>query len=110
MSITPKIDEIKSVVLDLKIYIAAFTETWLRDSIQDTIIDLPGYQIYRKDRNGGLRGGVCSYVRGGIRATILNDLHRPTLEVLWIKLRPKRFPLRKTQHLPPTIIRQSSND
>ena len=92
MSITPKIDEIRSVVLDLKIDIAAFTETWLRDSIQDTIIDIPGYQIYRKDRNGGLHGGVCTYVRDGIRTTILNDLHRPTLEVLWIKLRPKRLP------------------
>ena len=60
MSITPKIDEIRSVVLDKKIDIAAFTETWLRDSIQDTIIDIPGYQIYRKDRNGGSHGGVCT--------------------------------------------------
>ena len=47
-------DEIRSVVLDLKIDIAAFTETWLRNSIQNTVIDIPGYQIYRKDRNGGL--------------------------------------------------------
>ena len=83
MSITPKIDEIRSVVLDLKIDIAAFTETWLRDSILDTIIDIPGYQIYRKDRNGELHSGVCTYVSDGIRTTILNDLHRLTLEVLW---------------------------
>ena len=48
MSITPKIDEIRSVVLDLKIDIAAFTETWLRDSIQDTIIDIPGYQYIER--------------------------------------------------------------
>ena len=69
-SITPKIDEIRSVVLDKKIDIAAFTEIWLRDSIQDTIIDIPGYQIYRKDRNGGSHGGVCTYVRDGIHTTI----------------------------------------
>jgi hypothetical protein len=96
MSITPKIDEIRSVLSDLKTDIAAFTETWLKDSIQNTVIDIPGYRIYRKDRNGGLHGGVCTYVREEICTIILNDLHHPTLEVLWIKLRPKRLPPRYT--------------
>ena len=110
MSIIPKIDEIRSVVLDQKIDIAAFTETWLRDSIQDTIIDIPGYQIYRKDRNGWLHGGVCTYVRDGIRTTILNDLHRPTFEVLWIKLRPKRLPRGIPSIIVGTIYHPPSSD
>ena len=47
-------DEIRSIVLDLKIDIAAFTETWLRDLIEYTVIDIPRYHIYRKNRNGEL--------------------------------------------------------
>lgn len=39
MSLAPKIDEIHFR-----------RETWLSDSIQDTIIQIPGYNIARKDR------------------------------------------------------------
>ncbi len=60
MSITPKIDEIRSVLSDLKTDIAAFTETWLKDSIQNTVIDIPGYRIYR---NTNLSLAQCVFGR-----------------------------------------------
>jgi hypothetical protein len=50
MSLAPKIDEIRHSVVSTNIDIASFTETWLSDSIQDTIIQIPGYNIARKDR------------------------------------------------------------
>ena len=106
MSITPKVDEIRFVVLDLKIDIAAFTETWLRYSIQDNIIDIPGYKIYIE------RTVMVGYmaVWDGIRTTILNDLHLPTLEVLWIKLRPKRLPRGIPSIIAGTIYHPPSSD
>jgi hypothetical protein len=78
MSLAPKIDEIHFR-----------RETWLSDSIQDTIIQIPGYNIARKDR---LIGGVCLYIKENISYEVLNDCHDPSLEVLWVKLKPNRLP------------------
>ena len=42
MSLAPKIDEVRSVVLDLKPNLGFFTETWLRETICDSLLQIPG--------------------------------------------------------------------
>ena len=117
MSLSPKIDEMRPFVHNSGADIAAFTETWLKDSILDTVVDIPGYNIVRKDRVTRIHGGVCIYIRNQVKFTILhNELHNPSFEVLWIKLQPKRL-LRGitgiiigTIYHPPCSDDQSRND
>ena len=40
--------------------IACFTETWLKDSIDDNVIDISDYSVVRKDRSHAQHGGVCT--------------------------------------------------
>ena len=92
MSLAPKIDEIRPLVLNAAVDIAAFTETWLKDSILNTVVDIPGFKIIRKDRKHTIHGGVCIYVNNQIKTGILYELDNIQFEVLWIKLSPKRLP------------------
>ena len=48
----------------------------------------------RKDRSYGRGGGVACYVRNDIDYLSLNNLEVDHLEVIWLKLRPKRLPRR----------------
>ena len=50
MSLSPKIDEIRLVVNKIAPEIALFTETWLRQAILDSVVNIPGYNIFDKDR------------------------------------------------------------
>ena len=43
--------------------LAFITETWLRKSIPDSIIHIPGYTVFRRDRIRDTHGGVCIYVQ-----------------------------------------------
>ena len=63
-SLAPKMDEISYFMLHNHVDLAFITETWLRESIPDSIIHIPGYTVFRRD--SGIRdnhGGVCIYVQ-----------------------------------------------
>ena len=87
MSLAPKVDEIRSVVLNHPVDFACFTETWLTDSVHNNVINIPGFNIVRRDRVNGQHGGVCCYVN-----EVLSQYHHDHFEVLWIKARPFRLP------------------
>ena len=59
MSLVPKITEIQEFVTRKDVSLAFITETWLRESIADSVVDIPGYIILRK-RIGQLRTTVVS--------------------------------------------------
>ena len=92
MSLAPKIDEIRPYVININAEIAVFTETWLKSSILDSVIDIPGYRIIRKDRTERIHGGVCIYIKNQMKCCILPELETSQFEVLWIKLQPRRLP------------------
>ena len=46
MSLTPKIDEIAVSLTTNEIDIAFFSETWLKDSIPDDVINTKDYQLF----------------------------------------------------------------
>lgn len=51
-----------------EIDIINFNETWLGKEVLNNQIRLPGYKIYRYDRQGRRKGGgFCTYVRGGLK-------------------------------------------
>ena len=72
--------------------IACVTETWLRDHIHDNVVCIPGYNLVRRDRIDVTRGGVCTYIKKGLKYTVLEDLHDDKIEAIWLQLRPSRLP------------------
>ena len=37
-------------------------------------------------------GGVCTYIKKGLKYTVLEDLHDDKIEAIWLQLRPSRLP------------------
>ena len=79
MSLAPKFDEINHFVLDNNIDISCFTETWLRDTIPSSVIDIRGYNLIRQDRIFAQHGGVCLYIKESMASNILSGLEDPNL-------------------------------
>ena len=59
MSLAPKIGELRIFLNIHKFDLCCITETWLKDSINESVVDISGYNIIRKDRTHRLRGGVA---------------------------------------------------
>ncbi|XP_028403422.1 uncharacterized protein LOC114526119 [Dendronephthya gigantea] len=100
------IDELKLFLSTSKIDILAINETKLDSLIENREIQLPGFELVRRDRdlNGRHGGGICLYVRSNINYFIRHDLEAPTLEYLCIEItkpRSKAF-LVNTWYRPPS--------
>ena len=70
-----------------------FSETWLKDTVENSVIHIRNYTLVKKDRIYAQRGGVCLYIKNTIPFTVLWEYERDTsIEVLWCKLCPRRLP------------------
>ena len=58
---------VKKAVLENKFDIFTVSETWLNSSVTDLEIEIPGYIIYRINRQAKNGGGVCAYVSQNYR-------------------------------------------
>ena len=68
-----------------KIDIACITESWLNNDIVSNVVDVPGYVMYRHDREDGRRGGgVLCYVRDNLACSHLVELECSEVESLWL--------------------------
>ena len=59
-SLVPKIEEIQEFINRNQISIVFVTETWLRSTIMDSVVDITGYSLIRKDRSSDCHGGVAT--------------------------------------------------
>ena len=59
-SLVPKLDEVQEFLFRNDINFAFITETWLKESIAESIINIPGYTVFRRDRKNDDHGGVCA--------------------------------------------------
>lgn len=66
MSLAPKMDEVSEFITRNHINLAFVTETWLKDSVLDTVVDIPGFAIVREDRKTLEHGGVCAYIQENV--------------------------------------------
>ena len=93
-SLVPKLDEVQEFLFRNDINFAFITETWLKESIAESIINIPGYTVFRRDRKNDDHGGVCAYIRtekcNYRRMDELNCCENH--EILWLYLRPDRLP------------------
>ena len=94
MSLAPKIDEVHEFIHRSKAGLVFITETWLKSSIQDSVIDISGYTVLRKDRSLDNHGGVCIYLKDdAFKYNRLDELSCcDDHETLWVQLRPPRRP------------------
>ena len=69
-SLIPKYDELCVTMEAHNPDMICIVETWLCPDVLDSEIALPGYQVYRKDRNRH-GGGVLIYVRDNFVCNIL---------------------------------------
>lgn len=98
-SLTNKTDEILLLTRTNKDFsnsaALCFTETWLNDSILDSALHLPGFQLFRADRvaesTGKTRGGgLCFYINEGwcTDITTLKKMCFSNVEALSINCKP----------------------
>lgn len=74
-SIVNKMDSLKLLLKDKPFDIITISETWLKPSIPDCEVTIPGYSCVRQDRMGGKNGGgTIIYVRDGIPYRLRTDL------------------------------------
>jgi hypothetical protein len=92
-SLLNKIEDLEIVIKNNNADIFCITDTWLSANIADSVVDMSGYTIVRKDRVMHKRGcGVCAFIKSSIGFTIIEELDNPLFECLWLYLRPPRFP------------------
>ena len=72
---------------DLKngLQILTLSETWAKRDLSGGELDIPGYKLFRKDRDGG-NGDVAAYVRDVILVTRRDDLEIDSVEGLWLEI------------------------
>ncbi len=75
-SIINKLDHIVIFIQQTDPDILVLTESWLRKNISNVDIALPGYNIFRADRDGR-GGGVAVYVKSDISVTVLDSITKP---------------------------------
>ena len=90
-SIAPKLDELQAVVNVNQANIVSITETWLSSSTPDSAIKLTDFTCFRRDRPTHA-GGVCICVHSSIHCRRLHDYELPSIESVWLRLRPRRLP------------------
>ena len=64
------------------------TESWLRADILDSelVTHTPGYSIFRQDRKGRTRGGVCLFLRDDMTGEVVSSFSNGVCEVLTVKV------------------------
>src|SRR6218665_1746964 len=76
-----------------KLDIIGITESWAKESIQDSELELEGYTMFRKDRkNWGERGygGVLLYIKDNLTTLERKDLKDDRFkESVWCEIRNK---------------------
>ena len=92
MSLAPKIDEVICFIEDNKTDFVCITETWLTDLVSINYLQIPTYNLICKNRSSGAHGGVWHYIKNFIKYDILEELHVPDYEVLWVRISPTRLP------------------
>lgn len=94
-SILPKINILRADTYGLKIDVMSFCETWLRETVPNSLLNIDGYRLVRADRSTLLPsgapktgGGLCIYYKNHFILNVFKDATQCTsdLETLAISL------------------------
>ena len=85
-SLPPKLDELRALCVDNPYDIICIVESWLSGDIGDTELSIPGFTVFRKDRNRH-GGGIIVFVRSSLPCTIL-PFEPPTIPHIQLEFLP----------------------
>nr|VZH90178.1 unnamed protein product [Spirometra erinaceieuropaei] len=91
-SLLSKLDELKLCLVELSPDVLAVTETWLSGNISDNEVALPGYQIYRRDREHRQGGGIVVYVNDGLAVSDNTTKFVCSTEAIWLTIKATGSP------------------
>lgn len=94
-SLRNKVAELCTIVQENNIQIMAISETHLNDTIEDSEVNIQGYNVFRMDRDGK-GGGTACYIKEHIPAKVRKDLGMGGVEALWLQVH--------LPHLKPILI------
>ncbi len=83
-SLPKHLDELKLFLQQLPFEILSLNETRLGETIQNNMVQIPGYEIIRRDRNRR-GGGVAFLVKNNYSYTLRDDLISKDLEAICIE-------------------------
>ena len=86
-----KLDELQINITIHDVSIICVTEPWFKYYMDDKHLSIEGFSVERKDRCGGRTGGgVACYIRNSFMYKRLSNLEENELEVIWLKIIPKK--------------------
>ena len=88
-SLFTKFDELCVLVSQKRADVVAVTESWLNESIVTSLLDIPGFTLFRTDRTLRKGGGTCLWVRNSLDPRPVDDLMLclpDTVEGTWITI------------------------
>ena len=88
-SLLPKLPEIRLFLARTKATVFAASETWLDATVNDNELQIPGFNVIRRDRNRN-GGGVALFIRDNIAFNPRPDLAVDGLEATWVELLPPK--------------------
>ena len=93
-ALSNKIPEIYEIARSNSAEIICITESWCNSNIPDECIAIPGFNLYRRDRQDGRNGGgvVCYISESLPTCKVWHELDKNDLETIWITMRPKSLP------------------
>ena len=74
--------------MDFTSGLAFVAETWPKSAVEDTVVDIPGFSILRRDRTSNAHGGICYFRFKKLEELSCCKDH----EILWVHLRTNRLP------------------
>ena len=85
-SLSNKVDEVQLMLQEESLDILFLNETWLKCHHNNTSLVIPGYTLYRNDRNDRNGGGVAAYVKETLNITLRHDLSKLNdVEQIWME-------------------------
>lgn len=82
-----KLDEIRNV-FDGEIFdVIAVSESWLKPFILNNAVSIDGYYMHRNDRIVRNGGGVCLYIKNGIKSKVIHSVNdEVNYEALFVEI------------------------
>lgn len=85
-SLNNKMDEFRQLFTTSGLDIICVSETWFHFSVSDGIYQLPGFNLFRADRETNA-GGVCIYIKNGLKCNVkLTSDNTSQIEFLFLEM------------------------
>ncbi len=101
-SLRHKSHEVQELITSHSLSVLAISETWLDETDNDSLLNINGYHLFRRDRSLRRGGGVCIYVREDLNASLDTRYSKnPAIEIIWIKISSQ---IHKNRHCKDILI------